>query len=148
MNAIVLIGCRAFEVQTSTLVGVSTRIYLDYPKLFYADGDRTPKMTSNTKPWGEAFASREAEGYEAYRAFDNIFNEQGYVFGSGPPNIFQIGFDFGGGRLQRIDRYTLTCGMTPDGISWTNPQAWSLKASNDGNFAGEEVILDTVVGQS
>ena len=146
MNTITLIGCRAFEVQTSTLVGASTRIYLDWPKLFYADGDRTPQMTSNTEPWGEVSTSWVSEDYPPYKAFDNIFNERGAAAGAGVP--YWIQFDFGSGRTQRIDRYTLTCGMTPEGYQWTNPQAWTLQASNEGAFIGEEVILDTVVGQS
>lgn len=103
-----------------------------------------PTMTSHTAPEGVASASSETN--VAWYAFNKVTASASVAGwqGSGTSGWLQYKF----ASAQTITRYTIVgwySGWTPSNRA---PQAWTLRGSNTGAFAGEEVTLDTQTAQT
>lgn len=99
----------------------------------------TPKMTSNTLPQGRAFASSSyGTGYEAFRCFDQIDNNEGWVTPTGIKTGY-IGYEFNSPIC--ISKYILRSSLSAYNET---PKDWTFEGSND-NLTWE--ILDTQINQ-
>lgn len=102
---------------------------------FLLPGMPIPVMTSNTTPSGTAFASTQAVGQEAWRAFDQN-TATGWATTTGTLTGV-IGYQFPTARI--IKRYLWRASIN----AANNPRNWTFQGSNDGvNYT----TLDTVTG--
>jgi hypothetical protein len=100
-----------------------------------------PVMTSNAEPAPYVIsASGEGSETKAYKAFDENVNTWWFKTATFPDWI-QV--DFGLNNEKCIQQYEMGC-PSSSLVAATSRMAksWILKASNTGNFSGEEVILD------
>lgn len=99
--------------------------------------DRTPTMTNNTtpSPYVASASTDSGAGTEAYKAFDNADSQW---VASATTGYLQLDF---GSALWAVDEYRIEPQSTTRA-----PKDWTLKASNTGAYAGEEVTLDTQTG--
>ncbi|NGP57654.1 hypothetical protein FLT15_04405 [Paenibacillus thiaminolyticus] len=89
----------------------------------------TPKMTSNTKPRGRAFAISILGGnYDVWKAFNQV-DDQGYTCDTRDGSIGYLGFEFEKPII--IGKYAVRSMNTTDNIRFM-PKDWTFEGSNDG----------------
>ncbi len=105
--------------------------------------DRIPTMTSNTAPSGVASANHEDPVMKAWMAMNDTIlsnNDMWYAAGGFP---HWIQYQFTSGKV--IQQYTIN---SRDDPVVHYPADWTFEASNTGAWGGEEVVLDTITGES
>lgn len=104
-----------------------------------------PTMTSNTFPYGRAFASSiYSTTYDAWKAFNNIDDSEGYMSANGSGGIGYLGYEFVNPIV--IGKYALrSMNHTSSSLLNRMPKDWNFEGSNDGI---SWIILDTQVNQS
>jgi len=122
--------------------------FVDYQ--YIADGstntsitDSVPTMTSNTAPSGKASASTQYSAEAAFKAFDNDTTNR-WIAAAVATGWLQYLLD----SSKVINKYTISSAPSSYSEADRAPKDWTLEASNTGAFTGEEVVLDTVVGET
>lgn len=100
-----------------------------------SDENLIPAMTSNTSPSGEAFASFDSFGDEAYRVFDGLAST---FWGSSGTVTGIVGYIFDSAKV--VNRYE----MRSISVAIGNPANFTFEGSNDGV---SWTVLDTRVNQ-
>lgn len=110
----------------------------------------TAAMTGNSAP-SPLVASASSDlgsGFEAFRAFDGVLSDSGRWISASVTTTDQwVQIDLGAGNEIR----PTTAKVAPDGGSNVDPNGnymidFTIKGSNTGSFAGEEVTFLTVTG--
>ena len=134
----------AFEDESGVDLPASIDEEYDSTSNFYSSitnfGDLTPTMTGPTSPTGTASGSSDAYPYQAFGLFsdDNdgrTWRVLPFVVGS----WVQFSFDNGLGA-KVINEYTIKGNQN---VTDRSPKNWTLEASHNGQFAGEQDVLDT-----
>ncbi len=102
-----------------------------------------PKMTSNITPSGRAFASSiYNSSYDAWRAFDQIDNNEGFASAFGSGGIGYLGYEFV--KPVIVGKYGV---RSMNGLSHLSkmPRDWTFEGSNDGV---EWLVLDKQINQT
>jgi hypothetical protein len=105
-------------------------------------GDIMPTMSADTSGAITVSASSVFNAtYSAYKAFNDVWvsGDTNRWFSANGVNTGWLKIDLGTSRI--ITAYTLSSITTPT----AGPSNWTFEGSNTGAFAGEQVILDTVV---
>ena len=111
--------------------------------------DAVPTMTSNTAPSGVVSSnSIESASYDAYKAFINDNTAAGSIFWTTAASVVTGWLQYKFDTSKIINKYTIEAINYVGDITDRSPKDWTIKASNTGAFAGEEVVLDTVVGET
>jgi hypothetical protein len=101
-----------------------------------------PKMTSNTTPSGRAFASSiYSTTYDAWRAFNNLTEAEGYSSANGSGGVGYLGYEFVNPIV--IGKYAVRS-MSTLSILNRMPKDWTFEGSNNGT---DWIILDIQVNQ-
>lgn len=111
-----------------------------------AGTDQTATHTSATQSGNTASASTQLAPFDAWHAFDKVIANGTSGAGTWVTNSVPTGwlqYQFGSAKM--IGSYTLTSG---NNFPARAPRNWTMKGSNTGAFAGEEVILDTRTGET
>ncbi|WP_374018905.1 hypothetical protein ABU162_03900 [Paenibacillus thiaminolyticus] len=102
-----------------------------------------PKMTSNTTPSGRAFARDIlSANYDAWYAFNQVDNSEGYASKSGSGGVGFLGYEFEQPIL--IAKYAVRSMAGSNSLS-KMPKDWTFEGSNDGE---RWHILDTRKNQT
>ncbi|MFD3272614.1 hypothetical protein ACE3MS_21185 [Paenibacillus dendritiformis] len=89
-----------------------------------------PKMTSNTDPYGRAFAKDVwSSTYDVWKAFNQIDDYEGYCSQNGSGGVGFLGYEFP--KPIPIFKYTLRS-MGNSSALTTMPKDWTFEGSNDG----------------
>lgn len=112
-------------------------------KFVYATETAIPKMTSNTTPSGRAFAKTIWDSkFDAYGAFNQIDDGEGYASQNGSGGVGYLGYEFASPIA--IGKYTLRSANGTSTLACL-PKDWSFEGSDD---LVSWVVLDVQKNQS
>lgn len=114
-----------------------------YPTSADAYGpDVTPNMTSNTAPEPNVTSATNFHSpYDAWRAFDGVKDDYGYISQQDAALPIWIKFDFGAGNSYTVTKYTIWCSPA----TASAPKDWTFQGSNNDS---DWDTLDTVIGET
>ncbi|NKI22307.1 hypothetical protein HFN20_13950 [Paenibacillus dendritiformis] len=135
-------GYKAYNAQKKVLIQSKSGQYLSCENTI----DRItaiPKMSSNTSPSGRAFAKDiYSTNYDAWYAFNQVDDAEGYASESGSGGVGFLGYEFG--NPIAIAKYAV---RSMAGSSHLNklPRDWTFEGSHDGE---KWHVLDTQKNQT
>lgn len=131
-NSSIIVGCRDVRYQGVTFY---LKDYRTFPPAMTGNTSPSPLVASQTDEWG---------GYPAFCAFDGSLSDYSRAITGGgllPEKWLQLD----GGTTQNLVGVSITTDSAGDNY---HPVDFQVKGSHTGAFAGEEVVVLSIVGQT